>query len=105
MILITIYQSHESKRKSELYFDKIQNELVVEYFDEDGNFVGSEYYRNKPIEFVESIALNWVVGSIINESILLRHKAEYMTEALLSLINPTIHKQQDINEKLSNLLL
>jgi hypothetical protein len=42
MKLLKIYESDLSKRKTELYLDNITGIFILEFYDNDGNFVASE---------------------------------------------------------------
>ena len=105
MRLLKTFQSESSKRKADIYFDAIQNEFIIEYYGEQGDFITQESFKNKKVDYVESIAVNWVIAKLINESVLNLHKAEVLLESLSDVITHSIHKQQNLNENLSNIIL
>ena len=105
MRLLKTFQAEKSNRKADIYFDTIQNEFLIEYYDESGDYVTTESFRNKKIEFVESVAINWVIAKFIYNSVINIHKHTLIMESLSDILRNSIHKQQNYNEMLSQILI
>jgi hypothetical protein len=103
MKLLKIYESDLSKRKTELYLDNITGIFILEFYDNDGNFVASELIEKRSMEHIESIAINWIVSPELCDSIISSYKVNNILAAICDITGNLIHKQHNINEKLINI--
>lgn len=102
MKLIRIYEAELSRRRTDLYIDDEIGIFVLEFFDDDGDFVVSTDIEGRELEYVESVAINWVASPDLCSSMAGCYKINVLLENINTITRELIKKQHNVNEIMIN---